>query len=161
MVCSAAKPDRYTKISASIKAKEKEVAELKRILEKKTRGFPVWAYYKDVKGIGPTIVAGLIGELGGRTFDGRGGLKHYAGMMPRANGNNYNRYVKATLFQFAECIIKARTPKWRPLYDDIKKYYAKKHKDWRPGKVEAHAKKFIETKFLVEFYGNYGGRSDA
>lgn len=144
-----------------IASKEKRLTLLKKELAKKVEPFPVWAHYKDVKGIGPTIVAGLVGELGGRTFDGRAGLKHYAGMMPRADDNNYNRYIKATLFQFAGCIIKARTPKWRPLYDDIKKYYAKKHKDWRPAKVDAHAKKFIETKFLEEFYCNLRGGASA
>jgi len=167
--------DRIGKITAqkdaSITAKEKEVAELKKILEKKVEDFPVWAYYKDVKGIGPTIVAGLIGELGGREFS-RDGLRHYSGMIkkytkkighyhsvnnPDGGHASKNNHIKAILYHFAECIIKARTPKWRPLYDDMKKYYAKKHKNWRPGKVDAYAKKFIETKFLEEFYCNLRG----
>lgn len=149
--------DRIAKIKEqkelSIKAKENELSTIKKILEKKVEIFPVWQYYKDVKGIGTTIIAGLIGELGGRQFENSGSLKHYAGMMPRNEGNDYNRYVKVTLFQFAECIIKARTPGWRELYDNMKVYYAKKHDDWRPGKVNAYAKKFIETKFLIEFFG--------
>lgn len=153
--------DRIAKIKnqkqASIAAKEKELQALKKILEKKLEIFPVWKFYEHIKGIGTTIVAGLIGELGGRHFEDSGGLKHYGGMMPRAAGNNYNRYVKAVLFQFAECIIKARTPRWRQLYDSMKIYYSKKHSEWRPGKIDAHAKKFIETKFLIEFYANLGG----
>lgn len=142
---------------AEIASKEKRMALLKKELEKKVESFPVWAHYKAVKGIGTTIVAGLIGELGGRQFESEGSLKHYAGMMPRAEGNDYNRYVKAALFQFAESIIKQRTPNWRPLYDDMKIYYAKKHKDWRPGKIDAYAKKFIEKKFLIEFFGRLRG----
>jgi len=154
-----------------IASKEKRLALLKKELAKKVEPFPVWTHYKDVKGIGPTIVAGLIGELGAREFS-RGGLKHYSGMVkkytkkighyhsvnnPDGGHASKNNHIKAVLFQFADCIIKHRTPKWRPLYDSMKKYYAKKHKDWRPGKVDAHAKKFIETKFLEEFYCNLRG----
>lgn len=149
--------DRIAKIKeqkeASIKAKENELSILKKILEKKVEKFPVWQCYKDIKGIGSTIVAGLIGELGGRKFENGGSLKHYAGMIPKNDHHDYNRYVKVTLFQFAECIIKARTPGWRELYDNMKIYYAGKHDDWRPGRIDAYAKKFIETKFLIEFFG--------
>lgn len=157
--------DRIAKIKeqkqTSITAKEKELDTLKKILEKKVEAMPIWTHYKAVKGIGTTIVAGLIGELGGREFENEGSLKHYAGMTPRNDHHDYNRYVKVTLFQFAECIIKQRTPRWRELYDDMKIYYAKKHEDWRPGKVDAYAKKFIETKFLIEFYGNLRGGARA
>ena len=149
--------DRIAKIKeqkeTSIKAKEIELSTLKKIIEKKVEKFQVWQHYKDVKGIGTTIIAGLIGELGGRQFENGGSLKHYAGMIPRNDHHAYNRYVKVTLFQFAECIIKHRTPIWRELYDNMKIYYAEKHEDWRPGKVDAYAKKFIETKFLLEFFG--------
>ncbi len=149
--------DRIAKIKEqkemSIKAKENELSSLKKILEKKVEKFPVWQYYKDIKGIGATTIAGLIGELGGRQFENGGSLKHYAGMIPRNDHYDYNRYVKNTLFHFAKCIIFARTPKWRELYDNMKIYYAEKHEDWRPGKIDAYAKKFIETKFLLEFFG--------
>lgn len=141
----------------SIMAKERQLQTLKKILEKKIEAFPIWAHYKDTKGIGPTIVAGLIGELGGREFESKGSLKHYAGMIPRADSNDCNRKLKQVLFQFAEQVIKQRIPHWRELYDSMKIYYAKKHEDWRPGKIDAYAKKFIEKKFLVEFFGNLRG----
>jgi len=137
----------------AIIAKENELKVLKKILEDKVKGFRVWnKYLVDVKGVGPTIAAGLIGELGGRQFDTDESLKHYAGMIPRNESKNYNRYVKVILFQFAEGIIKARTPVWRDLYDSMKSFYRDKHGDWRPSKVNAYAMKFIETKFLIEFW---------
>lgn len=50
---------------ASIVAKEKEVEQLKKILEKKVKNFDIWnKYLKNVKAIGPIIASGLIGELG-------------------------------------------------------------------------------------------------
>lgn len=148
--------DRIDKIrvqkKASIAAKEKELKTLKEILKKKLEAFEIWTHYKKLKGIGPIIMAGLIGELAGREFENNGNLKHYAGMISKADHKNYNRYVKAVLFQFAESIIIHRTPKWKNLYDSMKIYYAKKHSDWRSAKVDAYAKKFIETKFLIDFW---------
>lgn len=140
----------------AIVAKEKEVEQIKGILEIKIRQFRVWDHYLDgIKGVGPVIAAGLIGELGGREFESDESLKHYAGMMPRNDSHNFNRYVKVILFQFVEGIIKNRTPVWRELYDSMKIFYWKKHDNWRLGKVDAYAKKFVETKFLIEFWDKW------
>jgi hypothetical protein len=149
--------DRIKKIlfhkAASIVAKEKEVEQIKKILEKKVGQFPVWDnYLKGIKGVGPVIAVGLIGELGDKHFDSDESLKHYAGMVAKRDHGDYNRFLKSVLFQFAEQIIKKRTDPWRSLYDDMKIYYQKKHEDWSKGKVNAYTKKFIETKFLLEFW---------
>lgn len=138
---------------AAIVAKEREVEQLKKILEKKVKTFNVWpAYLENLKGVGPMIAAGLIGELGGRQFDSSESLKHYAGMIPRKSSTSYNRYIKAVLFQFAAAIVKNRTPLWREMYDSMRDFYRDKHKDWRPGKLHAYAMKFVEAKFLLEFW---------
>ena len=137
----------------SIAGKEKEIAEIKKILKSKVSKFRVWNnYLKDIKGVGEFIASGLIGELGGRQFDSDDSLKHYAGMVKKSAHSDYNHYIKVVLFQFAEGIIKARTPIWRELYDNMKVFYQKKHEDWSKGKVNNYAKKFIETKFLCEFW---------
>lgn len=148
--------DRIAKIKASkeksILAKENELEMLKKILEKKVESFPVWAFYKGLKGVGTTIMAGLIGELGGKVFEGSNSLKHYAGMVAKNEHHGYNRYVKQALFQFAEQVIRQKMPRWRDLYDNMKVFYANKHPDWSKGKVNNYAKKFIQTKFLLEFW---------
>jgi len=154
--------DRIEKIrtqkKTSIAAKEKELEILKKIFEKKLEGFEVWTdHYKQIRGIGSTIMAGLIGELGGRQFENDSSLKHYSGMITKADHCDYNRYVKAILFQIAEQVIKKRIPEWRDLYDNMKIYYSKKHQDWKPGKIDAYAKKFIETKFLIDFWHKWRG----
>ncbi|MBA7485416.1 hypothetical protein ES707_20962 [subsurface metagenome] len=155
--------DRVKKIKENRKQvivlKERELKQFKRVLEKKVQAFKIWdAHLKDLKAVGPVIAAGLIGELGGRQFDNDSSLKHYAGMVPKSEFHDYNRYVKVILFQFIEGVIKHRTPKWRELYDDIKTFYAKKHPDWSKGKVNNYAKKFIETKFLVWFWEKWEER---
>jgi len=138
---------------AAIAAKEKQLEDLKKILSEKIDQFPIWTgHYQHIKGIGSTIIAGLIGELGGRIFDSDESLKHYAGMVAKNDHHSFNRFVKATLFQFAEQVIKQRIPGWRSLYDSMKIFYSKKHPDWIKGKVNNHAKKFIETKFLIDFW---------
>jgi len=149
--------DRIKKITfdkeAAIISKERELEQIKKVLDKKVRQFDVWKnYLEKIKGVGPVIAAGLISELGGRSFESDENLKHYAGMIPRNQSTNYNRYVKMILFQFAEAIIKKRTAKWRDMYDSMKEFYRSKHEDWRSGKVNAYAMKFIETKFLLEFW---------
>lgn len=154
--------DRVKKIlfnkDASIVAKERELEQIKKVLEKKVKQFDIWnKYLKEIKAVGPVIASGLIGELGGRHFDSDESLKHYAGMVAKKDFYDYNRYVKVILYQFAEGIIKHRTPKWRELYDNMRLFYAKKHADWSKGKVNNYAKKFIETKFLLEFWNKWRG----
>lgn len=149
--------DRIKKIlfhkDTSIIAKEKEFEHLKKILEKKVKGFDMWNnYLKNIKAVGPVIAAGLIGETGGKQFDSKESIKHYSGMITKKGNDNFNRNLKAVLYQFAEGVIKHRTPYWRELYDNIKIYYQKKHQNWRKSKVNAYAKKFIETKFIIEFW---------
>lgn len=152
--------DRVKKIlfqkDASIVAKEKELEQLKKVLEKKVMQFDVWIkYLKAIKAVGPVIAAGLIGELGGKYFDTDESLKHYCGMVAKKEFHDYNRFVKGVLYQFAEQVIRQTTPNWRELYDNMKVFYANKHADWSKGKVNNYAKKFIETKFLLEFWGTW------
>jgi len=138
---------------ASIKEKEKQLGIIKLILKDKVKKFPIWKeYLKNIKGIGPVIAAGLIGEIGNKTFDSKESIKHYSGIIPRAEGYNFNRKLKVILFQFIEGVIKHKTPKWREMYDSIKAFYADKHEDWSKGKCNNFAKKFVESKFIVEYW---------
>jgi len=138
---------------ASIKEKEKQLIIIKAILKDKVKRFPIWnKHLADIKGVGPVIAAGLIGEIGNKTFDSKESIKHYAGIIPRSESTNFNRYLKVTLYQFLECVIKLKTPKWREMYDSIKAYYADKHVDWSKGKCNNFAKKFVESKFIAEYW---------
>lgn len=137
----------------SVNEKKKELIQIKRELKKKVKKFPIWqGWLKNVKAVGELIASGLIAEIGDKHFDSFEGLKHYAGMVTKKDFHDYNRYLKVCLYQFAEGIIKHRTDGWREIYDSRKLDYAKKHPDWSKGKVNAYAKKFVETKFLKEFW---------
>jgi len=152
----------------SISAKEKQVKELKKILKKKIEQFDIWnQYYKNMKGAGATIIAGFIAELGGRYFENDASLKHFCGMLtkytkkkghyhptknPDGGYSDIQRSIKQSLFQFTEQIILKRTPKWRELYDNIKIYYAEKHPDWTKKKIDNYAKKFVQTRLIIDFW---------
>lgn len=141
-----------------IEEKEAILVGLKKELEVKVGKFPIWEeWLSSLKGVGATITAGLIGEIGSKKFESENSLKHYAGMIPRGESKKFNRYLKVTLYQFTEGIIKQRTPEWRELYDNMKVYYAEKHEDWSKGKVDNYAKKFVQTKFLLEFWRRWEG----
>ena len=73
-------------------------------------------------------------------------------MIPKKNNPSYSRQLKQALYNFVEGIIKNRTQPWRKLYDDMKMYYKEKHPDWIPGKLDAYAKKFVQTKFLYQMW---------
>lgn len=134
----------------TIKALEKEVNAVGRQLLKQIEKHPLWiSYLKDVKGIGPIAAAGIIGSVRRFSrFPNKYSLRHFAGMVTKKQNPNYNRYLKQALYNFVEGIIKNRTQPWRQLYDDMKVYYNENHPDWIPGKIDAYAKKFVQTKFL-------------
>jgi len=124
--------------------------ELQKLVEK----HPIWKnYLKDIKGVGPACAGGLIaGIKRASKYDDKYSMRHYAGMIMKKGNQQFNHQLKRALYFFAEGIIKARTPKWRKLYDKIKVYYQEKHPDWGKGKVDNYAKKFVQTKFLDELY---------
>jgi hypothetical protein len=115
---------------------------------------PIWKnYLKNEKGIGAVVAGGLIaGIKRASKFDDRFSLRHYAGMIEKKGNQKFNHHLKRALYFFTEGIIKARTPVWRELYDNMKVYYANKHPDWKKGKINNYAKKFVQTKFLDGLY---------
>ena len=123
-------------------------------LDKLIQKHPIWEnYLKNEKGIGAVVAGGLIaGIKRASKFDDKYSLRHYAGMIEKKGNQGFNHQLKRTLYFFIEGIIKARTPKWRELYDNMKIYYANKHPEWGKGKINNYAKKFVQTKFLDGLY---------
>jgi hypothetical protein len=138
----------------TITALDKEVYAIQRQLSKLLEEHPLWVgYLKNIKGVGIVIAAGLIGSIGRiKRFHSWDGFRHFAGMMPRETSKNYSHHLKKVLYYFVEEIIKNRTPMWRKMYDDAKEEYKKKHPDWIKGKIDAYAKKFVQTEFLYSIY---------
>ncbi|MBU1128989.1 MAG: transposase [Candidatus Omnitrophica bacterium] len=136
-----------------IKALESDFEGQTRLLEIVLKDHPMSGYFGKIKGVGPAVAGGMISTIkrAGR-FDNKGSLRHYAGMVAKKGDQKFQHDLKRALYFFCVSIIKARTPRWRKLYDDMKIYYQDKHPDWKKGHVNNYAMKFVETKFLDQVY---------
>lgn len=128
---------------------EVETKLLKREVHKSSN----WAFFSCVKGCGEVAAGGVISSVRNiDRFPHRYCLRAYAGMKKKKGDQNFSHPLKRALYFFAKGIIRAKNEKWYKLYLDTKKFYAKEHSDWRKGKVDAYAIKFIQTKFLDKYY---------
>ncbi len=136
-----------------IKEREKLFGVQTRVLERMVKAHPMNDYFESIKGVGPATAAGLIATIKRASrFDDRYSLRHYAGMVKKKGNQKFNHDLKRALYFFCTAIIKHRTPFWRELYDNMKVYYKGKHPNWRKGRVNNYAMKFVETKFLDSVY---------
>lgn len=142
------------KKEAVISALQEDFKLQTKLLQIEVKRHPVWKdYLKGIKGVGPAVAGGLIaGIKRASRFDDRYALRHYAGMVTKKGNQKFNHQLKRSLFHFSEEVIRQNTPIWRKMYDGMKVYYSDKHPDWKKGKVNNYAKKFIQTKFLGELY---------
>ncbi len=124
-----------------------------RLLARETRKSPHWSFFASVKGCGEVAAGGIISSVKKiDRFPHKYPLRAFAGMKKKKGDQNFSHPLKRALYFFAKGIIKAKNEKWYPLYLETKKFYTKKHPDWKKGKVDAYAMKFIETKFLDDYY---------
>lgn len=139
---------------STIKSLDKEVSAIQKQLLKLLKESPLWArYLKNIKGVGVVTAAGIIGSVKRFSrFPSKSSIRHFAGMIPKKGNYDYSRQLKQALYNFVQGIIKNKTPYWREMYDNIKVYYKEKHPDWKPGRVDAYAKKFVQTKFLYKLW---------
>lgn len=136
-----------------IKALEQEFSDQTKLLLREVKKHPLNDYFENIKGVGPATAAGLIATIKRASrFDDRYSLRHYAGMVKKKGDQNFKHPLKRALYFFCTSIIKNRTPFWRELYDNTKIYYKDKHPDWRKGRIDNYAMKFVETKFLDSVY---------
>lgn len=139
---------RFESASNKFKSDQKMIKFLVRRLKQ-------WEFFKPVKGVAERIAAGIIGNVKqAERFESKQQLRSYAGIKQKKGDSNFNHSLKRALYLFAKGVIKANDPKWYPLYLNTKKFYAGKHIDWKPGKVDFYSMKFVERVFLDEYY-NY------
>lgn len=145
--------DRQTELVKSLEAKFKtEFNLLKKVVHTTTD----WTdFFEPIKGVGERTAGGMMGSIKNiDRFPHRFNLRSYGGMKQRKGNPNFCRPLKRALYFFAKGVIRQKNPEWYSLYLDMKNYYQDKHKDWSKGKVDSWATKFIETKFLDNYY-NY------
>ena len=143
------------KKEAVISALQEDFELQTKLLQIEVEKHPVWEdYLKGIKGVGPAVAGGLIaGIKRASRFNDKYALRHYAGMVAKKGNQKFNHQLKRALFYFSEEVIKQNTPIWRKLYDGMKLFYSNKHPDWSKGRINNYTKKFVQTKFLNELYG--------
>lgn len=124
------------------------------LLKKVVHATEAWTdFFLPIKGVGERTAGGMIGSIKNiDRFNHKFDLRSYGGMKKKKGDQNFCHPLKRALYFFAKGVIRAKNPTWYRLYLDIKIYYLEKHPDWRPGKVDSWATKFIETKFLDSYF---------
>lgn len=155
--------------------------ELKKKIDKLIKQHPWGEYLMNIKGIGPVIAGSLIGELNGfvygtiekdsknvvskvlgkgRHFEGTCNLWAYAGYgvnngvaQKRTAGekSSWNKYLKLTLFKFAESFIKGGGP-YREIYDNRKLYEQEMHPELTKMHIHRRSMRYSIKKFLSNLY---------
>jgi hypothetical protein len=161
-----------------IEASRKQV---EKVLEKQAKRLPVWKHVEGVKGIGPLMLAGIVGEAGDvGSYKSVSALWKRMGMAVIAGGrqrrvtgadameHGYSPARRSLMWNIGDCIIKAQVRKdpedeekrigigpLGQLYLDRKAYEA----DRVETKAHAHnrAKRYVEKRLLRELYAAWRG----
>jgi hypothetical protein len=162
-------------VGSVVKEIEIKQNQIKEKLEKMVAKYSTTQELYKIKGISVMAIAGMIGEIGVRSFDNNSGLKHYADLLPKKDSNNkvrpnghgsarlrkvlgdtvggysydksINRYVR-----HAGSLLLNKGNKYYELYISMKEYYKNKNEDWSIAKADSRA--IVETckKFLYDFW---------
>lgn len=118
---------------------------------------PLYEWAIKIKGVGGVSIAKILSQIDFKRTPGVSSLWAYAGFTPESNKRkgvkaNWNGYLKSYCFQLVDCMIKARTPKYRDVYDREKekqlvKGLKKRHSHNRA--LRKVAKVFLRDLYLV------------
>jgi hypothetical protein len=133
--------------------------------------YPIYIWLNQIKGIGTILAANLL-----KTFDIHkakhpssfwkyAGLDVVDGKAPRRTAGlktNYNPQARTLCWKIADSFIKQRTPQYRPIYDNAKALYLKRHKEKgctlnppckAPKKhCDFQARRYMVKEFLADFW---------
>jgi hypothetical protein len=147
------KSETYTKIISQLKKEKKKcLSEVEPLIKEVFNRVYT-------KGLGIRYVAGLLAAANPKKFKTLSAYLHYCGYKDYA-GTKYNREAKTLAFQCAESFIKHNNPKYRELYDEIKKDKQTKFPDATKGKIHGVTMNKVATFFLKDFYNNLNGKRD-
>lgn len=152
-------------------------AELKRMLERESKAFPIWEHFLErVKGIGPALSASLVAWIDISKFDNISKLWRYCGQAVidgrserRVKGEkiHYSPILKMTCWKIGEQFVK-QGDYYREVYDRAKKYLREKYPEkmdsgrkskkgeiiwnYTDGHVHAMARRKAVKQFLADLW---------
>lgn len=130
---------------------------------------PVWPWVETVRGVGPLLLALIAGDSGDlatyanpaklwkrwglAVIDGRAQRRVADAEQAAIHGFNPRR--RATMHVLGECLMKAGSPRYRPIYDERKAYeLARLPADAKARQLWAHkrALRYMEKRFLLDLW---------
>jgi len=160
------------------KTLKREEDKVKKMMEEYLKTEPMWEWLKNIRGISMVLATNLL-----RYFDIRkakhpssfwkyAGLHVENGVAPRRSKGkklDFNIKARSLMWKIADSFIKQRTPKYREMYDRVKKKYLEQEypkgylKSKYPGyseedtkltpkHAELRARRYIAKQFLLDFW---------
>jgi len=145
---------------------EQEEQALSEQIEEYGKDHELWHWASGIYGIGPLLFGQLMIELdktGVQNFEHISSLWRYCGLavvdgkaQSRVNGQaalawKFNRYVRRTLYNLAECFVRGGR-EYRAIYDDARRKSESRHPDWNDGHHHNHAMRVVAKIFLAHLW---------
>jgi hypothetical protein len=127
-------------------------------------------WLKDIKGISTLNTANLLQYFGYcEKAKHASSLWKFAGLTPDSKKEkgkqlDFSPKLRMLMYRIGDCFVKARTPKYRDIYDKAKEEYTKRHlngeceacnkikKADKPGHPDAMARRKMIKAFLIDYY---------
>lgn len=166
------------------KALKREEYKVKKMMEEYLETEPMWQWLKNIKGISMVLAINLLRYFNiykakhPSSFWKYAGLHVKDGVAPkRTKGKklDFNIEARCLLWKIADSFVKQRTPKYRDMYDRVKKKYleqeypkgylaskfskyTKEDTKLTPLHAELRARRYIAKQFLLDFWTEWRGR---
>lgn len=125
------------------------------------RQHPAWPWLTQVRGIGPTLGAKVLGLIGDISLaPTASALWRFAGYavidgererLKKGEKSHYNRRLKTACYLIGMSFIKLKSP-YRKIYDDAKVYYQGTHPEWTKIHIHRAAMRKMVKVFLAHLW---------
>lgn len=163
---------------------KKEEQKTKKLIEQYLESEPMWEWLRNIRGISSILAINLLKYFDIRKAKHPSSFWKYAGLhvengvapkRVKKKKLDFNLKARALMWKIADSFIKQRTPKYREMYDAVKKkyleqeypkgYLASKYPQYseedtklKPKHAEMRARRYIAKQFLVDFWTEWRKR---
>jgi len=128
--------------------------ELEKISKRKLRKNSIWnKVLKNFEGISPFLGLALITLIDRPIsyFNNFEAFKHFMGIVPSIEKNDFSQYRKILCFMIADNLIE-NNDEWKGKFKEIIEQYSNREPDWKEDKIEAYSRKKLAQWFLQFYY---------
>jgi hypothetical protein len=144
---------------------EKHRKAIEKLLSKQAAELPVSAWVDSVKGFGIGSLAAIVGSAGDLSnYSNPAKLWKRMGLAVMPNGERQRRFAdkelailagynpsrRSVVWNIGDCLIKANSPQYRPVYDKRKEYELTRTD--KPIVAHARAKRYMEKRLLLDLW---------